>query len=83
MSDETLETEIRLYLIGDHSVGKKSIVKRFKTLNCSKTNEHFEEEEEKKNKKKEKKKEKKEEKEKEEKNEINIKKKKEKKKSRS
>ena len=59
MSDETLETEIRLYLIGDHSVGKKSIVKRFKTLNCSKTNEHFEEEEEKKNKKKEKKKKKK------------------------
>ena len=52
MSDETLETEIRLYLIGDHSVGKKSIVKRFKTLNCSKTNEHFEEEEEKNNKKK-------------------------------
>ena len=80
MSDETLETEIRLYLIGDHSVGKKSIVKRFKTLNCSKTNEHFEEEEEKKNKKKEKKKEKKEEKEKEDNNKKIIKKKKKKKK---
>ena len=78
MSDETLETEIRLYLIGDHSVGKKSIVKRFKTLNCSKTNEHFEEEEEKKNKKKEKKKEKKEENEKEDNNEMIIKKKEEK-----
>ena len=29
--------EIRVYLIGDYSVGKKSIIKRFKTLNSSKT----------------------------------------------
>jgi hypothetical protein len=29
--------EIRVYLIGDYYVGKKSIVKRFRTLNASKT----------------------------------------------
>ena len=29
--------EIRVYLIGDYNVGKKSIIKRFKTLNSSKT----------------------------------------------
>ena len=52
MSDETFETEIRIYLIGHNSVGKKSIVKRFKTLTSSKTNEHLDEEEEKKEKKK-------------------------------
>ena len=29
--------EIRVYLIGDYNVGKKSIIKRFRTLNSSKT----------------------------------------------
>ena len=35
ISDNILE--IRVYLIGDYNVGKKSIIKRFKTLNSSKT----------------------------------------------
>ena len=72
MSDETFETEIRIYLIGHNSVGKKSIVKRFKTLTSSKTNEHFDEEEEKKEKKKLKKEKKKENENEEENNENQL-----------
>lgn len=39
MSDKIDNTELRIILIGEVGVGKKSIVKRFKILNCSETRE--------------------------------------------
>lgn len=39
MSEKIDNTELRIILIGESGVGKKSIVKRFKILNCSETRE--------------------------------------------
>ena len=39
MSDKIDNVELRIVLIGDIGVGKKSIIKRFKILNCSETKE--------------------------------------------
>ena len=39
MSDKMDNVELRIILIGEAGVGKKSMVKRFKILNCTETKE--------------------------------------------
>ena len=46
MSNKNESFEIRIVLIGDVGVGKKSIVKRFKLLNCTETKEEIKKKEE-------------------------------------